>query len=359
MLNQSEQLRYQKHLILDGFGTEAQLKLKIAKVLVVGAGGLGCPALLYLTAAGLGTIGIVDHDVVDLSNLQRQVLYQTPDIGKRKTEAAIEKLKAQNPLVHFVSHTCKLSRKNALDIIAQYDVVLDATDNFAVRYLINDVCLHYQKPFVYGAIHRFEGQVAVFNYTDSQGLTGPSYRCVFPEKTDGLEIPNCADVGVLGLLPGLVGVYQALEVVKILTGIGKPLSGVLLLIDTLQNTQHKIKVRSSANPQALINKLNIVRQSAVYEDVIYDELLFLQKENAATMLLDVRSAKEYTEQHLPQALHIALPSLSSQHELLPTGSTVVVYCQSGQRSMLAIEQLVSLRPDLHLYNLLGGIQACR
>src|SRR5687767_8417729 len=227
-LTSEELQRYSRHLSLQNFGMANQLKLKNAKVLVVGAGGLGCPALLYLTAAGVGTIGIADFDSIDISNLQRQVLYTTSDVGKKKAEVAARRLRELNPLISFQLHTQQIKATNALGIIASYDVVLDGTDNFPTRYLLNDACVLLNKPLVYGSILRFEGQVAVFNYPISKSYSA-NYRDLFPEPPPPEVVPDCEQAGVLGVLPGIIGSMQANEVIKIVTGIGEPLAGKLLI----------------------------------------------------------------------------------------------------------------------------------
>ena len=235
--------RYQRHLALPEIGWDGQQKLRRAKVLVVGAGGLGCPVLQYLTAAGVGVIGIMDDDVVSLSNLQRQVLYNTGSVGRKKVEVAQEMLQALNPEVTFGIHPEKLTEANALAIIGLYDFAVDCTDNLKARYVINDACLQAGKPFVYGSIYQFEGQVSVFNYQN-----GPTYRCVFAENT--AEPPNCADLGVLGVLPGIIGSYQALEAIKLITGIGELLSGKLLIVNTLTHVQRIIQLKRQMAPAA-------------------------------------------------------------------------------------------------------------
>ncbi len=233
----NEILRYQRHLTLPGFGMQAQQKLKHARVLVVGAGGLGCPALQYLAAAGTGTLGIVDDDCVSLSNLQRQILYTEADIGMRKAETAAARLLAMNPNIDCQPHAVRLGPHNALDLIRDYDLVVDGSDNFATRYLVNDACVLAGKPFIHGAIQTYHGQASVLNY---QG--GPTYRCLFPEPPDPKDAPNCSETGVLGVLPGMIGTIQATEAIKVLTGIGEPLSGVLLLFDALQMRMQRIHV---------------------------------------------------------------------------------------------------------------------
>ena len=224
-------MRYARHIALDEVGESGQQKLMNAKVLVIGAGGLGCPALQYLAAAGIGTIGIVDGDVVNETNLHRQVLYTNSDVGKPKVEVAAERLTQLNSEVEIQTFSEFLTAGNAMNIVANYDLLVDATDNFAARYRINDVCVKLDKPFVYGAIHRFEGQVSVFNYNG-----GPTYRCLFPDKPSENQIPNCNETGVLGVLPGIIGTYQATEVLKIILGIGEVLSGKLMTFNLLTNS---------------------------------------------------------------------------------------------------------------------------
>src|ERR1035437_5209301 len=226
MLTKEEINRYSRHIIMPEIGIEGQEKLKQAKVLVVGAGGLGCPVLQYLTAAGVGIIGIVDDDIVDETNLQRQVLYNKEETGKQKADVAAKKLKLQNQNVHLISHILHLTSANALEIISHYDLVIDGSDNFPTRYLVNDACVMLNKPLVFGSIFKFEGQVSVFNYKN-----GPTYRCLFPEPP--IDSPNCAEIGVLGVLPGIIGTLMANEALKIILGIGEILSGKLFVLDAL------------------------------------------------------------------------------------------------------------------------------
>lgn len=232
-LSKEELIRYSRHLSLKEFGMDAQLQLKLAKVLVVGAGGLGCPALLYLAAAGVGKIGVVDFDKVETSNLQRQVLYTEEDIGKAKAAVAVEHLRKRNSFVVFESFNLKLTASSAKQLFPDYDLILDCTDNFNARYIINDACVLLDKPFVYGSIFKFEGQVSLFNAKDKTGINGPTYRCLFPTPPADGTIPSCEEAGVIGFLPGLIGTLQAAESVKWITGIGEPLSGKLLSVNSL------------------------------------------------------------------------------------------------------------------------------
>ena len=245
MLTPGEKSRYSRHLLLPEFGEEGQERLKQAKVLVVGAGGLGSPSLLYLAASGVGTIGIVDFDVVETNNLHRQVLYNAGDVGQMKVEAAVRNLERLNPAVSIVSHPVSLTSENAIEIISQYDFVLDGTDNFATRYLVNDACVLTHTPNVYASIYRYDGQVSVF-CTEN----GPCYRCVFPEPPPPGSVPSCAEGGVLGVLPGLLGTLQATEAVKWLAGLGESLVGRLLLVDALDMTFKTLKIQ--ADPECVV-----------------------------------------------------------------------------------------------------------
>ena len=244
-LSKDEILRYSRHLIVPEVGMEGQLKLKAAKVLLVGTGGLGAPLGLYLAAAGIGKIGLVDFDVVDFTNLQRQVIHFTKDVGRNKIDSAAEKMQALNPNVEIVKHEVALSSENALEILKDYDLVVDGTDNFPTRYLVNDACVLLGKPNVYGSIFRFEGQATVFAYEG-----GPCYRCLYPEPPPPGLVPSCAEGGVLGILPGTIGLIQATETVKLILGIGEPLVGRLLLFDALGMRFRELKLRK--NPECPI-----------------------------------------------------------------------------------------------------------
>jgi adenylyltransferase/sulfurtransferase len=248
-LSSNEIKRYSRHLLLSGFGKGNQIKLKQSKVLVVGAGGLGCPVLLYLSAAGVGTIGIVDYDTVDITNLQRQVLYTEGDIGASKAKSAATRLSQLNSHINFQSIEAKLNSENCLEILRPYDVIVDGTDNFATRYLLNDACILLDKPIVYGSILKFEGHVSVFNFKKQNGDYSSNYRDLFPTPPDPDSVPNCEEAGVLGVLPGMIGTIQANEVIKILTGIHEPLIDTLLILDaeTMDVTKFKIQNRGSRN----------------------------------------------------------------------------------------------------------------
>jgi sulfur-carrier protein adenylyltransferase/sulfurtransferase len=250
MFSKEELERYARHFRLPGFGVEGQLRLKSSSVLVIGAGGLGCPALQYLAAAGVGRIGIVDGDRVDLSNLQRQVLFGTPDIGKFKAECAAEKLRQINPEISVVSNNNNITPENVQNFLTDYDVILDCTDNFSSRYLINDCCARLQKPNVFAAVFRFEGQISVFNLPQVDGSPGPQYRDVFPDPPPPGSVPDCAEGGILGVLPGILGSLQALEAIKVLTGKGKPLSGTILYVDGLSLEFRRFRIMLSPNGKA-------------------------------------------------------------------------------------------------------------
>ena len=364
----AEQQRYQKHLNLPEIGQSGQLRLKNARVLVVGAGGLGCPVLLYLTAAGVGTIGVIDPDVVDLSNLQRQVIYTTDEVGQPKAKAAVTHLNRLNPGLTFDTYAMALEVGNARAIIDAYDIIVDCTDNFKVRYLVNDVCVMLGKPFVYGAIHRFEGQVAVLNADlgDSPAglpLRGPTYRCLFPEYPNDIEIPNCNETGVLGVLPGVIGTYQANEVIKLITGIGQSLNEHLLMVDLLAMTQQKIRIkrRSDADDLARQGLLSAgtqpVADASGPQKMSARELANRLNAGEDLFLLDVRERTEYDLCHLEGALLIPIDMIPNNRRRIPTDRPVVVYCHHGIRSANVAEYLYAQGALTNLYNLEGGINA--
>lgn len=343
--------RYSRQTILKGFGEQGQQKLSNAKVLVVGAGGLGVPVLTYLNAMGVGTIGIVDNDVVSVSNLHRQVLYDESDIGKPKVEVSFRKLKAQNPKTELIGYNTFLTIENALKIIVAYDIVVDATDNFPTRYLINDACVILKKTFVYGALHGFEGQISVFNH-----LGGPTYRCLFPNMPKADEIPNCNEHGVLGILPGIIGNLQALETVKVVTGIGEVLLGKLLLYNGLSQTVQKMKfplVSENLKITHLANDYDFSCDSnflGIKADAF--EMLLSEKE---LQILDVRSHEEYENAHLSNTVNIPLSDLEHNIRKIPKNHSVYVICQSGIRSRKAIAILQEQFPKQEFINVEGGM----
>lgn len=343
--------RYQRQTILSGFGEKGQKALGKAKVLVVGAGGLGVPVLSYLNAMGTGTLGIVDGDVVSKSNLHRQVLYTEAMVGRSKVEMAKAQLSAQNSTTTILIYKTYLSPDNAEKIIENYDLVVDATDNFPTRYLINDVCVLQKKPFVYGALHGFEGQVSVFNYEN-----GPTYRCLFPNMPKADEVPNCNEHGVLGILPGIIGNLQALEVVKIVCGLGGVLAGVLLLYDAL--TQRTQRMKFKRNPENL--KINGIQDTYDFDcEVVLEsaEAVGIQnliKDNKG-LLLDVRTEREFQRKHIDGAKNIPLNELEKRAAEVAIEKPVYIICQSGIRSKKAVLLLQELFPNGKYINVTGGM----
>jgi adenylyltransferase/sulfurtransferase len=364
-----ERARYNRHMIIPDFGEEAQKKLKASKVLVIGCGGLGSPALLYLTAAGVGTIGIIDFDNVDDSNLQRQVLFDIHEIGKPKVEAARRRLEALNPYTRFNLYNTHLNSENALDIFRDYDVIADGTDNFPTRYLVNDACILLDKPNVYASIFQFDGQVSVFNYVNSRNERGPNYRDLYPVPPPPGLVPSCAEGGVLGVLPGIIGSLQALEVIKIITGVGEPLSGRFYTFDALnfENRIFNIKRRednpiNGKNPtiKALIDYEQFCGMRAVEEKPIREisakELYDWQVKGKKFQLIDVREPGEYDIVEIGGEL-IPLATVSDQADRISRDLDVVVHCKVGGRSSKAIRELEEKFGFTNLYNLKGGILA--
>ena len=346
--------RYQRQTVLKEFGPEAQQKLKNSSVLVVGAGGLGIPALLYLNAMGVGNIGIVEQDIVEITNLQRQVLYTEVDLGKPKIQVVLERLKLQNSSTSFKTFDTFLTRHNALEIIAQFDIVVDGSDNFPTRYLINDACVILKKPFVSGAIQGFEGQLSVFNY---QG--GPTYRCLFPNMPTQEEIPNCNENGVLGIIPGIIGNLQALEAVKAITGTGDVLKGKLLLFNGLHQSYQTINFNIQPKNTA-IKKLLKSYGSEVCEipqNISVEEFEKKLKGQEHVQIIDVRTKEEFENFSLPQmkALNIPVNELKGRIDELNSQSPIYLLCQSGTRSDMAVRMLEELNPELELYNIVGGV----
>src|SRR6201996_9468719 len=373
-LTTDEMARYSRHLILPEVGMEGQQKLKAAKVLCVGTGGLGSPLALYLTAAGIGTLGLIDFDVVDSSNLQRQIIHSTKDIGRKKIDSAEEKLSALNPAIKIVKHETMLSSANALEILKDYDIVADGTDNFPTRYLVNDACvLSGNKPNAYASIFRFEGQASVFATEQ-----GPCYRCLYPEPPPPGLVPSCAEGGVLGILPGLLGVIQATEVIKLILGIGEPLIGRLLLVDSLGMKFRELKLRK--NPDCPVCGKN----PTVTELIDYQQFCGIAPEPKADQVtanpiqngipqispkelkqkldsgenifvLDVREPHEYQIANLGAKL-IPLNDLPARAGELDKNAEIVVHCKSGGRSQKASEFLVQ-NGFKNVQNLAGGITA--
>jgi adenylyltransferase/sulfurtransferase len=369
-LSQEEILRYSRHLILPEVGMEGQLKLKQAKVLLVGTGGLGAPLGLYLAAAGIGRIGLVDFDVVDHTNLHRQIIHGTKDVGRPKIESAAETMHDINPNVELVKHEVALTSENALEIIKDYDLVVDGTDNFPTRYLVNDACVLLGKPNVYGSIFRFEGQATIFA---AEG--GPCYRCLYPEPPPPGLVPSCAEGGVLGILPGLIGVIQATEAVKLIIGQGSPLIGRLVLYDALHMKFRELKLRKSPDcpicgPHRTITELidyhqfcGVPNPLAAPEPVApsKDEIDVLELKarldrKDSFVLVDVREPHEWQIARIPGAKLLPLSELPKRASELNKSDDIVVHCKSGVRSAKAIG-ILKEAGFTHLTNVKGGILA--
>ncbi|MCW3462882.1 HesA/MoeB/ThiF family protein [Chitinophaga nivalis] len=347
--------RYDRQTRLEGFGPEKQALLQQAKVLVIGAGGLGVPVLQYLTAMGVGTIGIVEHDTVSITNLQRQVLYTTADEGKPKVQLAAQRLQQLNPEVQHRIHDTWITPENAVDLIRAYDVVVDCSDNFGTRYLVNDAAVIAGKPLVYGAIYKYEGQVSVFNYQE-----GATYRCLFPEAPESGEMLNCSEIGVLGVLPGIIGAYQANETVKVITGIGTPLSNQLLTIDTLHNTHQVFQIIPVAANRQLTSLQPQYEQPvcavAGLQSLSVQQLHKWLQKNNGLQLLDVREDEEWDICHIPQAQHIPMSQVLQQLTALRPEAPLAVLCHHGMRSRAVGLRLVELGFKA-VYNVEGGIHA--
>jgi molybdopterin/thiamine biosynthesis adenylyltransferase/rhodanese-related sulfurtransferase len=368
-LTQDDLTRYSRHLILPEVGVEGQRKLKAARVLCVGTGGLGSPLALYLAAAGVGTLGLVDFDVVDASNLQRQIIHSTADIGRKKLDSAEEKLKALNPALNVVKHETMLSSANALDILKDYDVVADGTDNFPTRYLVNDACVLLSKPNAYGSIFRFEGQASVFAAKD-----GPCYRCLYPEPPPPGLVPSCAEGGVLGILPGLIGVIQATEVIKLILGIGEPLIGRLLLVDALKLRFRELKLRKNPDcpvcgTHPTVTKLidyeqfcgirpETKEEQAVKNGIPQLSVKDLKKrmdEGENLFILDVREPFEYQIANIGGKL-IPQGEVPQRLAEIDRDREIIVQCKSGGRSQ-RIAELLMQSGYPKVANLSGGILA--
>jgi adenylyltransferase/sulfurtransferase len=368
-LSKDEILRYSRHLIIPEVGIEGQQKLKAAKVLLVGTGGLGAPLGLYLAAAGIGKIGLVDFDVVDFTNLQRQVIHFTSDVGRNKIDSASEKMLAINPHLEIVKHEVALSSENALDILKDYDLVVDGTDNFPTRYLVNDACVLLGKPNVYGSIFRFEGQATVFAYEG-----GPCYRCLYPEPPPPGLVPSCAEGGVLGILPGTIGLIQATEAVKLILGIGEPLVGRLLLYDALGMRFRELKLRKNPECPACgehptVTKLIDYQQfCGIPQQPPKQEAQVTEGEIEVTevkqkldrgdnfVLIDVREPHEYRIASIPGSKLIPLGEVGKRLGELDPQADIVIHCKSGMRSAKACG-ILKAAGFQHVRNMKGGILA--
>jgi molybdopterin/thiamine biosynthesis adenylyltransferase/rhodanese-related sulfurtransferase len=362
-LSTEELQRYSRHLIMPEVTADGQRRLKAARVLCIGAGGLGSPAALYLAAAGVGTIGIVDFDDVDLSNLQRQILHGTKDVGRGKLESARDRLGDINPEIDIELHQCRFSSENASEIVSKYDVVVDGSDNFATRYLSNDVCVFAQKPNVYGSVFRFEGQTTVF----APHLGGPCYRCLFPEPPPPESVPNCAQAGVLGVLPGIIGMLQAIEAIKLILGIGEPLIGRLLHFDALKVKFRELNLRRDAqcpvcgDTPTIFSPIDYeqfcrARDEETIPAISAQELKRKLDAHEAFELIDVREPFEYEIARIDGAKLIPLAEIGERTEELQREQPIVVHCHSGTRSAQAV-RLLQQRGFSNVYNLEGGIDA--
>lgn len=349
-LSKEELQRYSRHLLMEEFGLEAQLKLKAAKVLVVGAGGLGCPCLLYLAVAGVGVLGIADDDVVSFSNLQRQVLFNTEDVGKLKAETAKIHLQNKNPLIHIQIHS-RITRENVLEIISSYDLIIDCSDNFSTRYLLNDACVINSKPYIYGALFQFEGQISTFNYQE-----GPTYRCLYPEAPAPGEIPACSEAGVLGVLPGIIGTWQATEAIKVITGVGVPLSGNILIINLLTNCQTLLGLKADPANKTIKELGDYDEVCKVDQRSVDYRLLNEWLETEDIQLIDVRGEDEF-ERHNIGGLNIPMSELEGSIPFIQRDKKTVVVCQTGIRSLKALQLVKNNLPEIEIYNLKDGLQA--
>lgn len=350
--------RYSRQVILPEIGIIGQQKLADASVLVIGAGGLGCPLLLYLTGAGVGKIGMVDDDLVEESNLHRQVLYHTGDIGNQKATTAAKKLQLFNPQVNLLPYPFRLTSENAATLIAPYDIIMDGSDNFATRYLVNDACVTLNKPLIFGSIFRFEGQVAVFNHEG-----GPDYRSLYPEPPNSAEVPDCGTSGVIGTLPGIIGSYMANEAIKLICGFGETLSGKLLTFDALTSQSSIFKLNAAAvsvsNPTNHIKEIQpnendpvkfekipylsddqYIDQTKAIKEIELEVLRRWEKEHQSFCLIDVREAYEFEEQNIG-GINIPLYELQAQIAHLPKVKRIVLCCETGHRSNIAAKLLHS------------------
>ena len=368
-LTNDEILRYSRHLIMPEVGMEGQQKLKAARVLCIGAGGLGSPLALYLGADGVGTLGIVDFDVVDYTNLQRQIIHTTGDVGRKKLDSAAEKLKAINPFLNIRKFETRLTSENALELFREFDIIADGTDNFPTRYLTNDACVLLKKPNIYGSIFRFEGQASVF----APHLNGPCYRCLYPEPPPPGMVPSCAEGGVLGVLPGIIGCIQATEILKLALGRGSSLIGRLLLFSALEMKFRELKLRPDpecplcgANPT--ITKLMDYEQFCGIPDASAvpasnpDEVTVQEMKRAlddpklGVTVIDVREPDEYQIARVPGVPLIPLSALPRRFTELDPGRHIYIHCKSGGRSMKAL-QFLRDRGFKHLKSVKGGIDA--
>ncbi len=357
MLTDSERSRYARHLVLPEIGEAGQRKLRSSSVFIVGAGGLGSPVAMYLAAAGVGRIGLADFDRVDSSNLQRQILYGESSVGKRKLDAARERLSDLNPHVRVETFNEALTSRNALQLLEPYDVVVDGTDNFPTRYLVNDACALLGKPNIYGSVYRFEGQASVFD-----ARRGPCYRCLYPEPPPAHLVPSCAEGGVLGVLPGIIGTIQAAEAIKLIADVGEPLIGRLLMFDALAMSFRTVRLAKNAECR-LCGPKRTIRELIDYEefcnpvnelDITASELSERISRGDKMVLVDVREPHEWDGGHLELAMHIPLQQVPARANEIPADEEIVMICRSGGRSARAQQVLMS-NGYKKVKNLVGGM----
>lgn len=366
MLSASEKKRYQRQIHLEGFGEVSQEKLANARVMIIGAGALGCPVLTYLATAGVGTLGIVDNDLIDVSNLHRQPLYTTADCGKPKVKIAQERLLAMNPEITVNAYQTYLSAENVMELFSGYDIVVDGTDNFQTRYLINDACVLTGKPNVHGSVVRFSGTLSVFNHRDAEGNTGPNYRDLFPVPPTPEEAPSCAEAGVIGVIPSIIGSMQAMETIKLITGVGEVASGKFLQLNALSNSQQILYFDKDP-----LNPLNNASENFIFEtdyatfchqtqqlmkSITVTELKTLKDQGADFQLIDVRETYEHDICDIGGEL-IPMNEVPNSVDKISKDKQVIVHCRSGKRSGNVISFLEDNYGFTNLYNLEGGILA--
>lgn len=357
--------RYQRQIQLKEIGLLGQEKITKAKVLIIGAGGLGCPALQYLAAAGVGTIGIVDFDVVEMSNLQRQILYTIDDIGQSKAITAAKRVEALNPEITIKAYNVQITNKNALEILENYDIIIDGSDNFATRYLVNDACLLLDKPLVYGAVLRFEGQIGVFNLLDKDTNCKTNYRDLFPKAPDSESAISCNDLGVLGVIPGIIGTMQATEALKIITGVGKPLANKIISYNALENSFYDFEIVANTS-----KSIDFPKSRTAFLDFNYDwncntnlniETLSVEefdvlRRNEKLTIIDVRQKGELPFVEEFSFTLIPLSEFENRVSTISQENKIVVFCKSGQRSLKAVKLLKEKFPNCQVYSLTGGIE---
>lgn len=350
--------RFERQFILTGFGIEGQKKLRNASVLMVGAGGLGCPALLYLAAAGVGRIGVIDGDIVHVTNLNRQVLFGEKDLGKNKAEQAVRHLQAKYSDISWEIFPEFLTVQNAQELIADYDLVIDGTDNFPTRYLVNDACLLHDKPFVFGAIYQHEGQVSVFNL----GENACNYRDVHPEMPSPNEIPNCAETGVLGVLPGIIGNLMALEAIKVLGGYGEPLKNRMLYFNSLTSQSYEVELaphhaNSAPDTWEVLENTDYQQACGTVKEMTWKEAMGKMNQNVA--FVDVRELDELPSLVCTGLMKIPMSVLDEEMDKLEDAEQILIFCQSGIRSQKAAHQLQQAYPDKKIFSIRGGMNALK